>query len=270
MDESMRKIKRNICAGLVGLSLLLGLTGCVQKQKEELPKLFIGCDNYTPFSFLDQEGEADGVDVKLATEACARMGYEPVFLRIDWGEKDTWLKEGKIDCIWSCFPMNDREDAYLWVGPYMYSRQVVAVKSDSEIEKLGDLEGKRVAVQEDTTAERVLLERNDNRIPQVGRVYSLAWTEEAFAALQKSYVDACAGHEATLQENIEKAGEDYRILEEDLIRTDLGVAFSKTDERGIDQNLKKVLDEMLSDGTTEKILKEYGIDTDRALGGIGE
>ena len=266
----MRKIKHYICAGLVGLCFLLGLTGCAREQEEELPKLYIGCDNYTPFSFLDQEGEADGIDVKLATEACARMGYEPVFVRIDWGEKDTLLQEGKIDCIWSCFPMNDREEAYLWVGPYMYSRQVVAVKSDSGIETLGDLEGKRVSVQEDTTAERVLLEQSDNRIPQVGKVYSLAWTDEAFAALQKNYVDACAGHEATLQTDIGNAGEDYRILEEDLIRTELGVAFSKTDERGIDQSLKKILDEMLNDGTTEKILKEYGIDTDRALGGIGE
>ena len=38
--------------------------------------------------------------------------------------------------------MDGREQLYRWVGPYMVSRQVVAVNADSSIETLADLAGK--------------------------------------------------------------------------------------------------------------------------------
>ena len=37
--------------------------------------------------------------------------------------------------------MDGREQLYRWVGPYMVSRQVVAVNADSGIETLADLAG---------------------------------------------------------------------------------------------------------------------------------
>ena len=49
--------------------------------------------------------------------------------------------------------MNGREDKYQWAGPYLYSRQMVAVRKESEINTIQDLEGKRIAVQATTKAE---------------------------------------------------------------------------------------------------------------------
>lgn len=43
--------------------------------------------------------------------------------------------------------MNGREDKYQWAGPYLYSRQMVAVRKESEINTIQDLEGKGIAVQ---------------------------------------------------------------------------------------------------------------------------
>ena len=40
--------------------------------------------------------------------------------------------------------MNDRENDYQWAGPYLYSRQVIAVASDSDIQTFDDLLGKNV------------------------------------------------------------------------------------------------------------------------------
>ena len=49
--------------------------------------------------------------------------------------------------------MNGREDKYQWVGSYLYIRQMVAVRKESEINTIQDLEGKRIAVQATTKAE---------------------------------------------------------------------------------------------------------------------
>ena len=50
----------------------------------------------------------------------------------------------------------------------------------------------------------------------------------------------------------------------------LGVAFDKTDPRGLSDQLNTVLREMYDDGTTERIIGEYFQDTDRYLGGLYE
>lgn len=39
-----------------------------------------------------------------------------------------------------CFSMEGRLDDYRWAGPYIASRQVVAVNESSDIYKLSDLE----------------------------------------------------------------------------------------------------------------------------------
>ena len=110
------------------LALLPAACGAQEEPSGDLPELVIGSDDYRPYNYLDENGQAAGVDVALATEACRRMGYEPVFRQISWDEKDLLLEIGQVDCLWGCFSMNGRENAYLWAGPYLYSDQVVAVQ----------------------------------------------------------------------------------------------------------------------------------------------
>ena len=46
-----------------------------------------------------------------------------------------------------------------WAGPYLYSRQMVAVRKESEINTIQDLEGKKIAVQATTKAEDLFLHK---------------------------------------------------------------------------------------------------------------
>ena len=55
--------------------------------------------------------------------------------------------------------MDGRENEYRWAGPYMISRQVVAVNMESDIYSLEDLEGKTIAVQTTTRLRRYFLAR---------------------------------------------------------------------------------------------------------------
>ena len=65
--------------------------------------------------------------------------------------------------------MEGRLDDYRWAGPYIASRQVVAVNENSDIYKLSDLAGKNLAVQSTTKPEGIFLNRTDERIPRLIR-----------------------------------------------------------------------------------------------------
>ena len=53
----------------------------------------------------------------LGEEAFRRMGYQAEFTIINWEEKKTLLESGAIDCIWSSFSMDGREEEYRWKRP---------------------------------------------------------------------------------------------------------------------------------------------------------
>ena len=86
------------------------------------------------------------------------------FVTIDWEKKKELVENDTIDCIWGSFSMDGREEEYQWAGPYLYSRQVVAVNADSGIETLADLAGKTMMVQSTTKPEEIFLAGTDPRI----------------------------------------------------------------------------------------------------------
>ena len=133
-----------------------------------LPQIIVGSDTYPPYIYLNNDGIPAGIDVEIATEAFRRMGYAARFETIDWEQKTNLVESGAIDCIWGCFSMDGREESYRWAGPYMVSRQVVAVDADSSIRSLSDLAGKTVAVQSTGKPEEIFLSGSDPRIPQDG------------------------------------------------------------------------------------------------------
>lgn len=184
------------------------------------------------------------------------------------GNKDEYLKTGEVDCLWGSFTMTGREDLYQWSGPYMYSNQVVVVRVDSDIHTLKDLEGKRVAVQVSTKPEELLLDETNENMPDVKALYTFSTMEEIYSCLRKGYCDAIAGHEDALNAFINSEdSSEYRMLEESLYISELGVAFEKGTDIELSQELTQTLQDMKDDGTIGKILKKYGLNVNKALGG---
>ena len=185
------------------------------------------------------------------------MGYAARFETIDWEQKTTLVESGALDCIWGCFSMDGREEAYRWAGPYMVSRQVVAVDADSSIQTLGDLAGKTIAVQSTGKPEEIFLSGSDPRVPQGVDVLSIENRSVQYAMLACGYVDGIAAHETGILQYMKDNSVDFRILEEPLLVTGLGIAFAKNDTRGLDTQLNAVLAQMRADGTLEQIVGRY-------------
>lgn len=237
-------------------------------SKEELPELKIGSDLYVSSGYIDESGNPKSIDIELATEACKRLNMKPVFIDVPWFEKDEWLKEGKIDCIWGIFSMNGRESKYLWAGPYMHSRQVTVVRGESGIYKLSDLNGKIISAQANTKPEEILLKRGNTRLPQPQEILSFETLNLAFSAIQTGYSDAVVGHKIALKRYMDISHGNYRILDENLISTSLGVAFYKDGNKELAENMDEIIKNMITDGTVGDIVDKYTKGT--AFEGEGE
>ena len=234
------------------------------KAEEPLYSLVIGSDDYAPYFYRDEDGEFAGIDVELAAEACRRIGRKAEFKEIEWSEKDFFLEEGKVDCLWGSFSMTGREDRYAWAGPYMKSRQVIAVRENSGINSFADLAGKSVAVQATSKSDELFSLGADERIPALGHVYCFNDFEHIFAALKNGYADAVAGHEIALRERMKNNTGEYVILEETLLSVDLGAAFVK-ENADLARLVYNALLVMQKDGFTANVLKNYGIDPEKVL-----
>ena len=121
------------------MALLCACSDTAQQPETEKPKIRIGGTTYAPYFYRNIGGNYTGIDVEIAEEACARIGYEPIFEELDIDRRFELLNEDYVDCLWSCLTMDGREDEFIWAGPYMYTQRVVVVPSDSEIETLEDL-----------------------------------------------------------------------------------------------------------------------------------
>ena len=183
---------RKILVAVISLFMTAALlTGCGTansgSKADDLPVIKLGSDSYPPYNYLDEDGNPTGIDVELATEAFARMGYRVEIVQIDWEKKKELVESGAIDCIMGCFSMEGRLDDYQWAGPYIASRQVVAVNESSDIYTLQDLAGKVVAVQSTTKPEELFLNAEQNGLPRLRRLYSLQNRDLLYTTLLKGY-----------------------------------------------------------------------------------
>lgn len=253
---------------LIALIAMLALAVCMlaacassssnePSSSPELQTLVIGTDPYPPFASDDAEGNPSGIDVDILTEALGRIGYKPEFKYIAWEKKNELLATGELDCIAGSFSMTGRESDYRWAGPYMKSRQVVAVEPSSPITSFADLEGKSVAVQSTTKPEGILLNHTNPEVPEVGSVLSFSDRSYLVPALLKGYVDAIAAHETSILQYEQDYGVDVRILNDSLLDVGLGCAFDLNDDRGIDVALSGAFHDMIEDGTMRQILSKY-------------
>ena len=124
-----------------------------------------------------------------------------------------------------------------------------------------DMERLRLAA----AGEGIFLNRTDQRIPKLGNLISLGHRELIYTFLGKGYVDAAAAHEESIVQYMKDYDASFRILEEPLMITGIGVAFAKDDDRGICEQMGQTLEEMRQDGTSLKIIEKYLDDPQKYL-----
>ncbi len=156
---------------LLPLALVAFLFGCKesgnQESKVETDESFnkvktagvfvLGLDDsFPPMGFRDKENNIVGFDIDLATEVCARLGLQLKTQPISWDAKEQELNTGKIDCIWNGMSVDSaRAKAMNLSDAYLKNRMIFTVK-DKSLASLSALAGKKIAVQNGSTAQKLL------------------------------------------------------------------------------------------------------------------
>ena len=130
---------------------------------------------------------------------------------------------------------------------------------------VADLAGKTMMVQSTTKPEEIFLAGTDPRIPQFGELLSAEDRSVQYAMLNCGYVDAIAAHEAAILRYMQDCNANFRILEEPLLVTGIGVAFALNDTRGLDEKLTETFAAMRADGTMKQIVGKYLPDPEKYL-----
>ena len=210
---------------------------------------------FPPFGYTDNDKIYAGFDIDLAKEVCKRNNWTfvPVPV-IDWNSKKMELDSNEIDCIWSEFTINGRENDYTWSKPYFNNSKLIIVKSNSNYTTLDDLKGKSLEIQQgssllDTINNNQSLKSTFKEITEVD-TYNTAMMDLDAGLCDVVIVDSALAHYL-----VEKYP-NTKLLNEPINYEQYGIGFKKGNTELRDQ-VQKTLDEMFKDGTVDKIAQNY-------------
>ena len=123
--------------------------------KSDKDTIILGCDtNFAPMGFTEGGDEVIGFDIDLAKLIVEeKMGKTLVVQPITWANKEAELNAGKVDVLWNGLTITEeRAEQMAFTDAYMENKQVIVVPKDSDIKSPEDLNGKRVAMQKQSSA----------------------------------------------------------------------------------------------------------------------
>ena len=252
-----------LCAVMV-LTMFAGCGGSGDKEasgEADRTSFALGFDaEYPPFGYMDDKGGYTGFDIEVAQAVCELEGWECKPTPISWDTKDAELNSGSIDCIWSGFTMNGREDDYTWSMPYCDNSQVVVVAKDSGIKSFKDLAGKTVGVQAASAAYSVLTDEEQQKAlgDTFGELQQFGDYNGAFTELAAGAVDALAVDIGVANFQIKSRGDGFVMLDESLNSESYGIGFKLGNEELrdiVNADLKKLYE----DGKITEIAEKYEI-----------
>ena len=141
--------------------------------------------------------------------------------------------------------------------PYMKNAMVFVVKGDSTVAKMDDLKGKKISVQNGSSAQTIL---ENSAIKDDITISPIATNVEALQQLELGVVDAVFLDEVVADYEIKNSGKDYKKLAEGLEEEQYAIAFRKNDQ-ALRDAVQKTLSEMKADGKLGEIsTKWFGSD----------
>ena len=175
--------------------------------------IIIGLDDeLPPMGFRDENNEIVGFDIDLAKAAAERLGVEVEFQPIDWAAKEIELESGKIDALWNGLTITDeRKETMDITDPYLKNRQVIVVKTDSDIQSKADLAGKVVGLQDGSSAVDAV---NADELASAMELTTYDTNILALSDLDIGRVDAVVADETFVGYYMSQNENDFRVIED--------------------------------------------------------
>lgn len=216
----------------------------------------LGLDaSFPPMGFTNEDGEIVGFDIDLAKEVCSRLGVELKLQPIEWKMNVTELNAGNIDCVWNGMSVDEtRKEVMNLSEAYMKNKMVFVVKKDSGYKTQADLADKIVAVQNGSTAKKILDE--SDFVKTISEEVLKDTNPAAFQELDVGIVDSVFVDSIVADYYITSLEKDYEILEEGLFEEEYAIGFRKADQ-ALRDKIQEILSEIKADGKMAEISNEW-------------
>lgn len=210
-----------------------------------------------PYTLLADDGTWTGIDAEMWAEIKERTGWEVEVKQAAfdamWGELDT----ARADVVANCTAVKpEREEKYNATIPYYGDAQCVIVNDSSSYKTVEDLKGKVVGCTNGQAAQTII----EDLGAEIGFEVKL-YEDSAVGMndLMLERIDAYANTTTNVNAFSHNNGEaDFRFFEENLLANNVAYFLPKTDEGAeLKEELDKVIQEMLDDGTIGKITEKW-------------
>ncbi len=277
-------MKRRLLAVLLAAAMAMTAAGCGNSSSEESGKEDSGTDEkesegssdegtdtgYSdrkvtlvtsgtgePYTLLADDGTWTGIDAEMWAEIEKRTGWEVEVKQAAfdamWGELDT----ARADVVANCTAVKpERVEKYNATIPYYGDAQCVIVNNSSSYKTVQDLKGKVVGCTNGQAAQTII----EDLGAEIGFEVKL-YEDSAVGMndLMLERIDAYANTTTNVNAfSHNNEGADFRFFEENLMANNVAYFLTKTDEgAALRDELNKVLQEMLDDGTIAKITEKW-------------
>lgn len=213
--------------------------------------LRVGTDATFPPMEFTENGKRTGFDIDLVEAIAKKLGRPVEWVDIDFKGLIPGLVSHRFDMAVSAIYITDaRKKVVDFTEPYYAGGLVAMVKDGSSIQKLADLDGKKVTVQVGTKSVGFLQEH----YPKVQRV-EVEKNQEMFNLVDIGRADAAVtGKPAAYQYVRTRPG--LKVLPEQLTTEEYGMALRK-DEPELTKAVDKAIEQLKADGTYAAIVKKW-------------
>ncbi|PVG81964.1 ABC transporter substrate-binding protein [Nocardioides gansuensis] len=209
---------------------------------------------YRPFEFR-QEGEVVGFDIDLAREVASRLDLEAKFVNTDFDglAAGTPLNDGTCDVgVAGMTITGDRARVLDFTSPYFNAAQSLVVGASSGVTSLDELSGRKIAVQEGTTAELYV---TDNA-PADAEIVTVEKPFEIVAALRDGQV-AAGVYDNTVVGGVVERNPEIAVAAEFDTGEQYGMVLKKDGSVELVRSINAILADLRSDGGYDAIYEKW-------------
>ena len=212
---------------------------------------------FRPFEFTDDNGEFVGIDVDIIKAIAEDQGFQIDIQSLGWDAAVAAVQVGQADALLAGASITDDRKASGWIfsDSYYDSCQIFAVKGNSEIAGLEDLQGKKVAVKNGTAGANYA----DSLKDEYG--FSVDVYEDSptmYQAVILGQADACVEDEPIMADSIKTGGLDLKLVDGTQSEgAPYGFAIMNEENQELLDMFNAGLADIKANGTYDEIIKTY-------------
>jgi glutamine transport system substrate-binding protein len=208
--------------------------------------------NFKPFEYKNPDtGEMEGFDIELMEAIAKEAGFEVEFETMEFDGLIAGMQSGRYPIgIAGISITEERKESIDFSNPYYDSGLVLMVPTDSDIQSIDDVDGKKVGSRQGSTSQSYLQDNTDADVQAFPEIVT------AYMDVKEGRVDAALYDLPNVLYYIAQEGEGKLKTVGDVIEgQSYGIAFPKDSE--IVGDVNEALESLIADGTYAEIYEEY-------------